>query len=266
MNSCPIGVFDSGVGGLSVFSQLVKLLPEEDYIYFGDTLNLPYGNKSKEQLVEITDNIFNFFKQKNVKAVVMACNTTSAVTYDILKNKYDFKIYPIVQNVSKQIALQGHKKIGVFATNATINSHAYQKEIHKYNPHCQVFEQSCPTWVHIVEDRLQSDEKCIEQVKQDLEKMLVNNVDKIILGCTHYPYLLEILEKYEAADKFINPAKYFAEYIKTDLENSKLLNAKRSYEPEFFVSANPKQFIEAAKLFYNVKEAKEFQPDNIALV
>ena len=93
MNSCPIGVFDSGVGGLSVFSQLVKLLPEEDYIYFGDTLNLPYGNKSKEQLVEITDNIFNFFKQKNVKAVVMACNTTSAVTYDILKNKYDFKIY-----------------------------------------------------------------------------------------------------------------------------------------------------------------------------
>ena len=86
-NNCPIGVFDSGVGGLSVFSQLIKLLPNENYIYFGDTVNLPYGNKSQEELVKISAKIFDFFKSKNVKAVVMACNTTSALTYDILKDK-----------------------------------------------------------------------------------------------------------------------------------------------------------------------------------
>ena len=129
MNNSPIGVFDSGVGGLSVFSELNKLLQNEDFIYFGDTANLPYGNKTKEELVDITKNIFDYFKSRNVKAVVMACNTTSAVTYDILKNEYDFKIYPIVQNVSESIAAENHTKIGVFATKATVNSHAYKREI-----------------------------------------------------------------------------------------------------------------------------------------
>ena len=132
MSNRPIGVFDSGVGGLSVFSQLVKLLPDENYIYFGDTINLPYGSKTQDELVEITRKIFDFFKCKNVKAVVMACNTTSALTYEILKPYYDFKIYPIVQTVAKKIATQGHNKIGVFATQGTINSHAYKKEISKY--------------------------------------------------------------------------------------------------------------------------------------
>ncbi|MBQ8886835.1 MAG: glutamate racemase [Candidatus Gastranaerophilales bacterium] len=258
MSNRPIGVFDSGVGGLSVFSQLVKLLPDENYIYFGDTINLPYGSKTQDELVEITRKIFDFFKSKNVKAVVMACNTTSALTYEILKPYYDFKIYPIVQTVAKNIATQGYGRIGVFATQGTINSHAYKREFAKYS-NAQVFEIACPEWVNIVENELQADEKSVENIKMHLDEMLINNPDKIILGCTHYPYLLGVLSKLTSSDKFINPAKSFAEFIYNDLEENNLLCNKMLHEHKFYVTSNPKQFANASKLFYKVQEITEIK-------
>lgn len=258
MSNRPIGVFDSGVGGLSVFSQLVKLLPDENYIYFGDTINLPYGSKTKDELVEITRKIFDFFKTKNVKAVVMACNTTSALTYEILKPNYDFKIYPIVQTVAKEIALEGHNRIGVFATQGTINSHAYKKEIAKYS-NAQVYEIACPEWVNIVENELQENETSIQNIKMHLEEMLENNPDKIILGCTHYPYLLSVLSEITDEKKFINPAKAFAEFIYNDLKNSNLLCNKMIHEHKIYVTSNPKQFANASRLFYKVQEIEEIK-------
>ncbi len=257
MNNCPIGVFDSGVGGLSVFSKLIELLPNENYIYFGDTLNLPYGGKTCEELVSITTNIFDFFKLKNVKAVVMACNTTSAAAYDKLKNKYNFKIYPIVQNVSKYIAMQNYEKIGVFATKATVGTHAYKNEIQKYNKNTQVFEMACPNWVDIVEKELFNDAASISDVKYHLDEMLKFGVNKIILGCTHYPYLLDTLLKFAPEELFINPAQSFAENIAKDLTEKNLLNSSKIFEPKFYVSANPQQFISASKLFYKVKNVTE---------
>lgn len=259
MNNCPIGVFDSGVGGLSVFSQLIQLLPDENYIYFGDTANLPYGDKSKEELIQITANIFDFFKSKKVKAVVMACNTTSALTYDVLCSKYDFKIYPIVQTVAHKIALGNYKKIGVFATQGTINSHAYKKEIQKYQANTQVFEIACPNWVNIVENELQNREESQNNIKKHLDEMLKNNPEKIILGCTHYPYLLNTLSKFISSEIFINPAKYFAEFIYEDLKDANLLCNKMLNEHKFYVSSNPKQFANASKLFYKVQEIEEIK-------
>ena len=257
MNSCPIGIFDSGVGGLSVFAELINLLPNENYLYFGDTKNLPYGTKTKEQLVKFCTQIFDFYKEKNVKAVVMACNTTSAIVYDVLKDNYDFKIYPVVQTVSKQIASNDIKRIGVFATNATINSHSYKTNLKKYKQELEVFEIACPNWVDIVENEKFENKESLEDIKKHLDEMKKNNVEKIILGCTHYPYLLETLSKFENKDLFINPAKYFAKYIKEDLTTLNLINDKKDYEPKFYVSANPEQFINASKLFFNVKNAKE---------
>ena len=256
-NNCPIGVFDSGVGGLSVFSQLVKLLPDENYIYFGDTINLPYGNKSQEELVKISASIFDFFKSKKVKAVVMACNTTSALTYELLKDKYDFKIYPVVQNVAEQIANEGHKKIGVFATQGTVNSHAYKNEIQKHNKNIEVYEIACPEWVKIVENELQANEESISNIKLHLDEMLINSPDRIILGCTHYPYLLSVLSKFADEKIFINPAKYFAQSIFNDLSENNLLCDSDIKEHQFFVTSNPKQFANASKLFYKVQEIKE---------
>lgn len=259
MNNCPIGVFDSGVGGLSVFSQLVKLLPNENYIYFGDTKNLPYGNKSKDELIKITSDIFDFFKTKKVKAVIMACNTTSALTYDVLKNNYDFRIYPVVQNVAKQIAEENHKNIGVFATQGTINSHAYRNELQKYNKDINVYEIACPEWVGIVENETQNTEESKKNIKFHLDEMLVYKVDKIILGCTHYPYLLDILSEYTDGNLFINPAKYFALNIYKDLKENDLLCEKQKHEHKFYVTSNPKQFATASRLFYKVQEIKEIQ-------
>jgi len=257
MNNNPIGIFDSGVGGLSVFSKLYNILPDENYIYFGDTKNLPYGNKSKEELIEISVKIFDFFKEQNVKAVVMACNTTSAITYESLKDNYDFKIYPIVQSVAKQIANEEYKNIGVFATNATINSHAYKNELQKVNPNINVFEQACPHWVPIVENSLQEEDESIEDVRLNLEKMMENYPEKIILGCTHYPYLLDILSRFKNRYLFINPAEYFAKYIAEDLENSNLLCTKKADCPIFYVSSNPTQFKISSKLFFDVEIVKE---------
>lgn len=252
----PIAVFDSGVGGLTVYEKLKKILPNENYIYFGDLKNSPYGQKSKEQLINITADIFNFFKLKQVKAVVMACNTTSANVYDEYKNSFDYKIYPVIQTCAKVLAELDIKRLGVFATSATISSGAYKREINKYNKNIEVFEMSCPGWVQIVEGNKQNDEDSIALVKQNVSKMLENKPDKIILGCTHYPFLLDILSKFAPKDMFIDPSSYFADYIKSDLEQKELLN-KNGGNEHFIVSANAEEFKLAAKMFYELKETPE---------
>ena len=115
-------------------------MPDENYIYFGDTKHMPYGEKTKEELLEYADKIFDFFIKKDAKAVVMACNTTSSVIYDTIKNKYNLKIYPIIQSAASIIAKLPVQKIGVFATHATVNSNVYKKEIQKYNPEMEVIQ------------------------------------------------------------------------------------------------------------------------------
>ena len=252
----PIGFFDSGVGGLTVLREAKKLLPKENYIYFGDTLHVPYGDKTKEQLLLYSKGILEFFEQKKCKAVVMACNTTSSTIYADINGKYNFKLYPVVQSVAKVLALSDIERLGVFATKATINSGAYQSEILKYNSKIQVLGQYCPDWVRIVENNLVNSQESVEIIKSDLERMLKNNPQKIVLGCTHYPYLLSILTKFAPPDLFIDPAKYLAQFVKDDLEKSGLIkiNNAEQYE-EFYVSAEPNKFKDSAKMFYKIEDS-----------
>lgn len=183
----PIAFFDSGVGGLTVFAKVKKLLPNENCLYFGDTKNMPYGEKTEKQLIEYADRIFKFFESKNAKAVVMACNTTSAITYEKLKNNYNFKIYPIIQTVCSSLAkLENVNKLGIIGTPATINSHAYSIEIAKYNSEMKVFELPAPNWVRIVEEHRINQPQSIMQVQEILETMMQNKPDKIVLACTHF--------------------------------------------------------------------------------
>lgn len=243
----PVGFFDSGVGGLSVFSRFKKVLPNENTIYFGDLKNLPYGNKSQEELIGFAQKILDFFQTKNVKAVVIACNTSSALAYEHIKDNYEFKIYPIIQSCAKVISQNSYQKIGVFATLGTIKSSAYKKELLKYNPNLKICEIACPNWVSIVEGIYQQTEN---DIKIPLNEMIEFNPDKIILGCTHYPYLLDKLSKYVDSNLFIDPSQIFVEYIKDDLlknDSSKIGNE------EFFVSANPENFIKNSQLFYPIK-------------
>lgn len=252
MNEQPIAFFDSGVGGITVFEKLKKILPNENYIYFGDLKNNPYGEKSKEELLKFTDEIFKFFEKKGAKIAVMACNTTSANVFEELKDNYKFKIYPIIQSTASVIAKLPIKKIGVLATAATIKSGAYAKELKKYNPDLEVFELACPPWVKIVEENTQELPESVEKIEYYLKQMLENKPDKIILGCTHYPYLMETLKKLAPEELFIDPSKAFAEFVKTDLKANNLLsdNTDRTPSEEFFVSANPKKFKEVASIFY----------------
>jgi len=231
------------------------LLPNEDYIYYGDLKHSPYGEKTKEQLIEYAENIFNFFIEKDVKAVVMACNTTSAIAYESLKDKYDVKIYPIVQSCANVLSLLELERLGVFATPVTINSHIYAREIHKYNENMEVYEIACPEWVKIVESGMEYYESSKDVLKKYLDKMLENNPQKIILGCTHYPYLRSILTDIVGQDIFIDPSIIFSNYIKFDLEKNNMLNSSdKEGSEEFHVSANPLEFKNAAAMFYKLDE------------
>jgi len=243
------------VGGLTVFEKVKKLLPQENCLYYGDTKHMPYGEKTPEQLIEYADKIFKFFEEQNAKAVIMACNTTSAITYEVLKDKYNFKIYPIIQSVCSTIAqIDGLKNLTVIATPATINSHAYSKEISKYNPEINVKEIAAPNWVRIVEEHRINSPQSIMQVQEVLEN--VGSPDKIVLACTHYPYLLNVLTKFMPADKFIDPSVYFAQNIKEDLAKNNMLNDKFEYE-KFYVSSAPENFKTASQLFYELKKLPE---------
>ena len=258
INNNPVGFFDSGVGGLTVYSKFRNKLPNENCLYFGDTKHLPYGDKTKEELISYARFILDFFQEQNVKAVIIACNTSSSAAYDSIKDSYGFKIYPIIQSCAKILSELPIKRLGIFATPATIKSGVYESEIKKYNPDMLIYPQSCHNWVDIVESNGQNLPKNIKTVKADLDMMLENRPDKIVLGCTHYPYLLDVLGKFTPKDRFIDPAEYFVDYIVNDLKSKNLLNnnTQNGYE-KMYVSANPNQFKIASKMFYNVKELPE---------
>lgn len=249
----PIGFFDSGIGGLSVFSKFTSLLPNENTLYFGDLKNMPYGNKRKEELLSYARHILNFFKTQNVKAVVIACNTSSAMIYDIVKGEYSFPIFPIIQSSAKVISSMKIATLGVFATEATIKSNAYKNEILKYNKNINIIQIACPNWVKFIENNEINSELCINDVKNKLDSMMEFSPDKIILGCTHYPYLADTMVKILNQDIFIDPAEIFVRFIKSELEKLNLINDNtQNSKNMFFVSANPELFMLNAEFFYKI--------------
>ena len=251
-----IGVLDSGVGGLSVLSELVKALPEKNYLYFGDTKNMPYGTKTPEEILNYTKQILNFFIEKGVKTVVFACNTTSAVAYDELEKifKNELKIFPLIQTVAKSAVenLDDGDNLAILATKATINSRKYNQEIAKINPKINVYGFDCTGFVEIVENRLYEDKKSLELIKEKIEEVKQINAKRVVLGCTHYPYLVDIFRKNFDVDYF-NPAKCLSQIVKNYFNNN---NEKSIGKVEFFVSNNPSEFQKSAKTFFDVEKVE----------
>ncbi len=240
-----IGIFDSGVGGLSI---LKKLLPSGGhYLYFGDTKNVPYGNKTKEEIINFTRNIIEFFISKGAKRVVMACNTSSALAYDTLEKEFGtiIKIHPLIQTVAPYIAREGNI-IGIMSTCATAQSKTYTKEILKANDKAVVYELGCPDFVKIVEERLYDKKESVEYVKKYLDILLDKGCEKIVLGCTHYPYLTDILTRFAPKDIFIDPAVFMTNIFKNNICSKATV--------EYFVSGDPEEFRKSAKLFIDIKE------------
>jgi len=248
-NKSPIGVFDSGLGGLSVLKELLKELPNEKFLYFGDTLRVPYGDKSLDELLVCTRRILDFFKTKDVKTVIVACNTCSANTLKLVKNEYDFEILGLIEPAAKYISGFNIKNIGLIATTATVKSNAYKNAIEPFK--INVYQQNCPKLVKFVESGEVDSEELNKTLKEYLSPLLKANIEKLILGCTHYPFLVPAMKKLGLKDDFfINPAVCLATKTKEFLSENNLLNNLLNSECEFYVSGDTNEFKQNAKIFF----------------
>lgn len=239
MDNRPIGVFDSGVGGLTVVKQLMKVLKNESIVYFGDTARVPYGNKSKETVTRFSRQDVRFLLSKNVKAVVIACNTASSNSLDELKAEFDVPIFGVVEPGAKEaIKATKNKKIGIIGTAATVRSGQYRRLITEDCPDAEVYEKACPLFVPLAEDGWTDNEIAYKTASIYLEDLIKKGVDCVVLGCTHYPLLKQCIgETVGDAIKLVDPAKEAALEVKRFLEaNDGLVDEKSEPEHIFYVS------------------------------
>lgn len=208
INKAPIGVFDSGVGGLTVVKEVMNQIPGESIIYFGDTARLPYGSKSKKTVIRYTRQIIRFLMQKDVKAIVIACNTASAFALETVKSEIDIPIIGVVKPGAK-VAAETTKngRIGIIGTEGTIQSGIYSEILSETNPNVQVFGKACPLFVPLVEEGLIDDPVTYEMARRYISVLLEKDIDTLVLGCTHYPLLRNTIRKVVGDDiNLVNPA------------------------------------------------------------
>ena len=255
MKNRPIGVFDSGVGGLTVLREVEKLLPFEDIVYFGDTARVPYGNKSRSTIIKFSRESASFLKKKRVKMIVAACNTSSALALESLKKFSNLPVLGVIEaGVEKAVALTRKKRIAVIGTESTINSNNYQKLIARKNKNIKVYSKSCPLFVSLVEEGILSGRIVKEVMEMYLKGLKDKGVDVIILGCTHYPLLKHQISSYLKGVTVIDSAKEVASYAKSTLKSKSLLSEKKGRRKvEFYLSDEPKRFVRLAKLFLKRK-------------
>ncbi len=193
----PIGIFDSGVGGLTVAKEVKRLLPNEDLIYFGDTKHLPYGEKSKEAIIEYTTKITQFLLQQNCKAIVIACNTATANALKEVEELVngEVPIIDVINPVAEKVAFEIHNNVGVIATKATVNSGLYKKSIRKHNKFIKVDELATPLLVPAIEEGFKNHPITHAIIYNYLSNHKLKNIETLILGCTHYPLLIDEIKQ-----------------------------------------------------------------------
>ena len=256
--TAPVGVFDSGVGGLTVAREIMRQLPDENIVYFGDTARVPYGSKSKENIIRFSRQIIRFLKTKNVKAIVIACNTASALALDVVKNEFDIPIIGvIVPGARAAVRETRNKKIGVVGTEGTIHSEMYTKVIREMEPEASVLGRPCPLFVPLVEEGLAKHHITDEVIEIYLEEMKHSDIDTMILGCTHYPLLRsKIMAYFGEKVHIVNPAYETALDLKRVLESENAVNDSGNLNKyEFYVSDAAEKFKQFANsiLPYNVE-------------
>ncbi|HNX91330.1 MAG TPA: glutamate racemase, partial [Candidatus Omnitrophota bacterium] len=252
----PIGVFDSGVGGLTVVRGIRENLPGEDIIYFGDTARVPYGNKSSATIKRFSREIINFLLEKNVKLIVAACNTASSLAIPGFQKQYIVPVIGVIRSGAEEAAAATkNKRIGVIGTTSTIASGAYEKELRRTDPSCKLFSKSCPLFVPLVENGMFNDKVTFEMASRYLEYFKNKNIDTLILGCTHYPLLKttiqKIMKNVTLIDSGYSVARTVAELLAV-LELRSIKPAGRSYL-KCYVSDDAKGFDKIAHVFLKEK-------------
>jgi glutamate racemase len=248
----PIGVFDSGIGGLTVVKRLASALPNESIIYFGDTARVPYGSKSNSTVIEYSIQNTKFLLQKNIKALVVACNTASSIAMPELKKMFDIPIIGMIEPGSRMAVNKSiSNKIGVIGTRATINNLAYSKEINKLNSSAEVIEIPCPLFVPLAEEGWIKHQATYEIAEEYLKGLREDKVDTLVLGCTHYPILSDVIQKVIGSNvTLIDSGVASSEVIKLELEKLHLLSdLSKPGVQEYYVSDIPAKFKEVAESF-----------------
>lgn len=268
-HNSPIGVFDSGVGGLTVAREIMRQLPNERIVYFGDTARVPYGSKSKETVTRYSRQIVRFLETQQVKAIVVACNTASAYAMEELEKEVDLPMIGVVKPGARTaLTTTTNKKIGVVATEATISSGIYSRYIEEHDSSVSVIGKACPLFVPLVEEGLWEDPVTDEIARRYLTELIDSGIDTLILGCTHYPMLRSTVGKIMGEGvTLVNPAYETARELKA-------LLAERGLESEhrpglgtelyrFFVSDGAEKFQRFANsiLPYGILSAKVIRID-----
>lgn len=250
----PIGIFDSGVGGLTVAKEIKRLLPNEDLIYFGDTKHLPYGEKSREAIVGYCTKITEFLLEKNCKAIVIACNSATANALQEVQELVADRVpvIDVINPVAEKVSYEIHNNVGVIATKATVNSGLYKKSIRKHNKFIKVDELATPLLVPAIEEGFKNHPITHSIIYNYLSNRKLKNIETLILGCTHYPLLIdEIKQYYGNRVRVIDSPNIVASQLKIILDKHNLLNEENHQSTyQFFLSDITKNFEKISKKFF----------------
>ncbi|SDM28750.1 glutamate racemase [Chryseobacterium taihuense] len=250
----PIGIFDSGVGGLTVAKEIKRLLPNENLIYFGDTKHLPYGEKSKEAIIGYSTKISNFLLEQNCKAIVIACNTATANALNEVMDSVQRRVpvIDVINPVAEKVSYEIHNNVGVIATKATVNSGLYKKSIRKHNKFIKVDELATPLLVPAIEEGFKNHPITHAIIYNYLSNSKLKNIETLILGCTHYPLLIdEIKQYYGNRVRVIDSPNIVANQLKIILDKYHLLNQNNSRPTyQFYLSDITKNFEKISKKFF----------------
>ena len=252
MDNRPIGVFDSGLGGLTAVRQIMEVMPGEDIIYFGDTGRVPYGNRGSETIIRYTKDDIEFLLKYNIKLIIAACGTASSVALPFLKDKYGIKIMGVLESACEDaINASKNGKIGVIGTSGTILSGRFNEILNSLNPDIKVFSNACPMFVPLVENGYAESEAARLIAKDYLLPLKKEGVDTLILGCTHYPLLEKVISDIMGDEVIlINSGAASARHAKKYLlENNALSEKTSGGESEFFVSDSVENFAALGSIF-----------------
>ncbi len=248
--SAPIGIFDSGVGGIGVLKELYQQLPGETFVYFADTARLPYGTKSQAEIVQFVHQVLTWMEKQVVKMAIVACNTATAAMIDRVAFEYNFPIIGMIEPSANTVINGGSKRIGVIATLHTVNSNAYLNTIHKIDPSVLVFQLAAPALVPLIEYGNIDDIYTFEVVRQYLEPLIRQDIDTLILGCTHYPHLIHLFRKILGTSvQIVDPAIAVVSAAAQELQRLGRLSDRPARCTSFYVSRNPEEFAKRVRRF-----------------